>query len=208
MFTDRRDAGRQLAERLTGPWQEPLVLGLARGGVPVAAVVAAGLAAPLDVTVARKIGAPGQPEWGIGAVTADGPPIYDAASTAHLGLSFERLADLCESERAEAARRVALYGGEPAKRTGRDVIVVDDGLATGVTAVAALRAAREASPRSLTFAAPVGSPEAVERVRREADEVVCVETPRGFTAVGRWYEDFEQTSDAEVIRLLTSSPPD
>ncbi|MGC7094647.1 phosphoribosyltransferase [Amycolatopsis lurida] len=208
MFTDRRDAGRQLAERLTGSWEEPLVLGLARGGVPVAAEVAAGLGAPLDVAVARKIGAPGQPEWGIGAVTAAGPPIYDAVSTSRLGLTGKQLAELCEPERAEAARRLELYedGREPAPRTGRDVIVVDDGLATGVTAIAALRATRAESPRSLTFAAPVGSPEAVERVRREADDVVCVEAPPQFTAVGRWYEDFGQTSDTEVIRLLKMEP--
>ncbi|QFU89095.1 phosphoribosyltransferase [Amycolatopsis sp. YIM 10] len=210
MFTDRRDAGRQLAERLTGSqsWQEPLVLGLARGGVPVAAEVAAGLGAPLDVAVARKIGAPGQPEWGIGAVTADGPPIYDAVSTSRLGLTGKQLAELCEPERAEAVRRLELYedGRQPAPRTGRDVIVVDDGLATGVTAIAALRATRAESPRSLTFAAPVGSPEAVERVRREADDVVCVEAPPEFTAVGRWYQDFGQTSDTEVIQLLKTVP--
>ncbi|MFC4002358.1 phosphoribosyltransferase [Prauserella oleivorans] len=205
-FTDRRDGGRRLAELLRDrEWVEPVVLGLARGGVPVAAEVAEALDAPLGVAVARKIGAPGHPEFGIGAVTAYGPAIYDEQSVRMLGLGREELEQACEEQRAEALRRVETYqrGLEPERVEGRDLIVVDDGLATGVTATAALRALRQESPRRLILAAPVCAAQAVAGLRAEADAVVCACEPADFRAVGQWYDDFAQVTDDEVIDLLS-----
>lgn len=205
VFSDRAQAGRQLAALLrTTDWVQPVVLGLARGGIPVAAEIAADLGAPLGVTVARKIGAPGRREFGIGAVTAYGPAIYDERSVRLLGLTPEDLRETCDRERAEARRRQDLYlrGREPERVEGRDVIVVDDGLATGVTATAAVRALREAGPRRLVLAVPVCAPEAAAALRREADEVVCLQEPENFRAVGQWYADFSQITDDEVVHLL------
>jgi predicted phosphoribosyltransferase len=205
IFADREDGGRRLAGELRRrAWGDPLVLGLARGGVPVAAVVARRLGAELDVAVARKIGAPGRREYGVGAVTPDGPASYDEAALRALNLTPARLVRAETRERAEARRRLECYraGREPAGRTGRDVILVDDGLATGVTATAALRDLRAARPRTLVFAAPVAAPAAAERVRQEADDVVCVTEPPGFRAVGQWYADFRQLGDQDVLDLL------
>ncbi|MEV4052281.1 phosphoribosyltransferase family protein [Amycolatopsis sp. NPDC049688] len=205
VFADRADGGRCLADELRHRrWTDPLVLGLARGGVPVAAVVARRLGAGLDVAVARKIGAPGRREYGVGAVTPDGPAIYDEAALHTLGLTAARLARAEARERAEARRRLGRYraGRAPAILAGRDVILVDDGLATGVTATAALREVRAARPRTLVFATPVAAPGAADRVRSEADDVVCVAEPPGFRAVGQWYADFRQTGDDEVLDLL------
>ncbi|HET6710510.1 phosphoribosyltransferase [Amycolatopsis sp.] len=205
IFADREDGGRRLAGELRGRrWADPLVLGLARGGVPVAAVVAQRLGAELDVAVARKIGAPGHREYGVGAVTPDGPAIYDEAGLRALKLTAARMARAESRERAEARRRLERYraGREPPGVTGRDVLLVDDGLATGVTATAALRAVRVARPRTLVFAAPVAAPGAAARVRLEADDVVCVAAPRGFRAVGQWYADFRQLGDDDVLDLL------
>ncbi|WP_033262279.1 phosphoribosyltransferase [Amycolatopsis vancoresmycina] len=205
VFADRADGGRCLADELRRRgWTDPLVLGLARGGVPVAAVVARRLGADLDVAVARKIGAPGRREYGVGAVTPDGPASYDEAALHALGLTAARLARAEARERAEARRRFRRYraGRPPAVLTGRDVILVDDGLATGVTATAALREVRAARPRTLVFATPVAAPEAADRVGAEADDVVCVAEPPGFRAVGQWYADFHQTSDDDVLDLL------
>ncbi|RBM16717.1 phosphoribosyltransferase [Prauserella sp. PE36] len=204
-YTDRRDAGRRLAGLLSErDWVEPVVLGLARGGVPVAAEVAAELDAPLGVAVARKIGAPEHPEFGIGAVTAHGPATFDDRSVRALGLGPGDLEEACERERAEAQRRVDLYlqGREPERAEGRDVLLIDDGLATGVTATAALRALRADGPRRLILATPVCAAEAAEGLRAEADEVVCALRPEGFRAVGQWYDDFGQTTDDEVLDLL------
>jgi putative phosphoribosyl transferase len=209
-FQDRWVAGLHLGERLRDrDWHDPLVLGLARGGVVVAKAVAEMLGAPLDVAVARKIGAPGRPEFGVGAVTAHGEPTFDERSLAMLSLSPSDLRETCQRERAEAQRREALYlhGREPLRRRDRDVIVVDDGLATGVTATAALRAVREDGPRTLVFAAPVCAPDAAPALKGDADEVVCLFEPPGFQAVGQWYSDFAQTSDEEVIDLLRGAQP-
>lgn len=204
VFPDRRAAGRQLAGLLARrSWSRPVVLGLARGGVPVAAEVAGVLGAPLDVAVSRKIGVPGRPEFGVGAVTADGPPFYDEHTLATLGLGPGDLARECAAERAEARRRVEVYrAGDPVAVRGRDVLVVDDGLATGVTATAALRAVRQEEPARLVLAVPVGAPGAAAKVSAEADEVVCVAEPADFRAVGQWYRDFAQTTDDEVVSLL------
>jgi putative phosphoribosyl transferase len=207
-FTDRRTAGRMLGAVLADEqWHAPVVLGLARGGVPVAYEVARVLRAPLGVRVARKIGAPGQPEFGVGAVTADGPPVYDPKTLALLGLTEDEMSAAGERERAEARRRAELYGRDrdPVPIEGRDVVICDDGLATGATARAALREVRRQHPRAVVFAAPVCAPEAADLLLAEADEVRCLARPEHFMAVGQFYRDFNQTTDQEVIALLDAA---
>lgn len=204
-FRDRTDAGRQLAERLLAEQpSEPLVLALPRGGVPVAAPVAVALEAPLLPYVARKVGAPGQPEYGIGAIAEGSPEALWTGAADQLGISPEQLQALADEEREELSRRIDLYrdGAALPPLRGRDVILVDDGLATGVTAEAALRALRRLGPRRLVLAVPVGAPDSTDRLRQVADAVVCLATPEGFGAVGQWYESFGQTSDAEVLAIL------
>ncbi|GGU34859.1 phosphoribosyltransferase [Lentzea flava] len=201
-FANRREAGRALAARLADhAWHEPLVLGLPRGGVPVAKEIAAHLDAELDVVVARKIGAPGHPEYGVGAVTADSEPIYDPAVLRALNLTEEQLSGTCDREREEAARRTTLYRKDrpPLDLRDRDVIVVDDGLATGVTAKAALHWIAGHAPRSVTLAVPVAARESLGTFRTP---VVAVLVPKHFGAVSRWYERFDQTTDAEVLSAL------
>ncbi|WP_461118986.1 phosphoribosyltransferase [Saccharothrix stipae] len=202
-FADRSEAGRVLARALVGePWTDPLVLGLARGGVPVAFEVAAALGGELDVAVARKIGAPGHPEYGIGAVTAEGEPIFDHDALRVLGLTPDDLAETCAAERREARRRLELYRDGPVRLAGRDVLVVDDGLATGVTARAALREARGQHPRRLVLAVPVGAADSVRALGADADLVVCPHPRTDFRAVGRFYGHFDQTTDDQVVDLL------
>lgn len=207
LFADRVEAGAQLGARVGAmTWSDPVVLGMARGGVPVAAAVAEVLDAPLDVAVARKIGAPGRPELGLGAVTTEGPARYDESRLAALGLTPADLQTDCERERAEARRRLRQYreAADPLPLTGRDVLLVDDGLATGVTARAALGELRAAGPRRMVFAAPVCARDTQAALRAEADDVVCVAAPAGLGAVGHWYRDFRQTSDEEVLAALTA----
>jgi predicted phosphoribosyltransferase len=206
-FADRVDAGRRLAVRLQRmTWSDPVVLGMARGGVPVAREVATALGAPLDVAVARKIGAPGRPELGVGAVTADGPVRYNRTMLECLGLTEEDLWVDCQHERAEARRRQYVYrdGRDRVPVAGRDVVLVDDGLATGVTARAALEELRAARPGRLVFAAPVCARRPAADLTAEgiADEVVCLAAPLAFDAVSRWYRDFTQTGDREVLAAL------
>jgi putative phosphoribosyl transferase len=214
-FRDRSDAGQQLADRLMEfDLVDPVVLGLPRGGVPVAAEIGARLGAPLEVFVARKIGAPGHQELGIGAVAEgyDGLVVSDTAL--RLGLDQARMRELADEVQQELQRRVGIYRGgrRLPELAGREVILVDDGVATGVTAEAALRALRARRPRTLILAVPACSREAADRLAGIADEVVCVVIPRDFGSVGEWYDGFEQTSDKEVAVVLaraqTTTPSD
>jgi putative phosphoribosyl transferase len=204
-FRDRVEAGQLLADLLVDlDLVRPVVLGLPRGGVPVAAEVGARLGAPVEVFVARKVGAPGHEELGIGAVAEgwDGQVVTDTGR--RLGLDGPRMAQLADRERREVQRRVASYrrGRELPELSGRDVILVDDGLATGVTAEAALQALVARQPGRLILAVPVCAEEAAARLARLADRVVCVTTPRDFFAVGQWYDEFGQTTDQEVVQAL------
>ncbi len=204
-FADRRDAGRQLAERLASLAPEnPVIVALPRGGVPVAKEVAEALAAPLEILAVRKLGTPHNPEYGIGAVAEDGTCVVDAEAIGVLRLSNGELDAVVARETAELVRRVRAYRGDrpPLDLEGRTVIVVDDGVATGVTDTAALRAVRHQHPRRAVLAVPVCSPDALERLRGEADQVVCLRVPRLLHGVSQWYRDFSQVSDEEVLDAL------
>jgi putative phosphoribosyl transferase len=208
-FRDRAEAGAQLADHLPDGLRDPIVLALPRGGVPVARVVADRLEAPLDVLVARKIGAPSQPELGIGAIAEGGAAVVARDMLRSLRLSEADFRQLVEREQAELRRRVERYRGGRALPSvlGRDVVLVDDGLATGVTAESALQALRSLNPRRLVLAVPVCSPDTARRLVPPADEVVCVVSTRHLTAVGAWYHDFTQTTDDEVLELLGGGAP-
>jgi len=217
-FADRSAAGRLLGARLLGLSADSaaglspgglspggtVVLALPRGGVPVALEVATALRTPLDVLVTRKIGYPPQPELGVGALAEGGQPVFDEEMLARLGLTAAALGPVVRRERLELGRRVTAYRGGPLAiaLAGRDVIVVDDGLATGVTARAALRAVRTAGAGRAILAVPVAAPSSAAAMLAEADLVVALATPPGFRAVGQWYESFGQLTDADVIRLL------
>jgi putative phosphoribosyl transferase len=209
-FPDRDAAGRTLgatvARRIAhlGVEQRPLVLALPRGGVPVAARVADMIGADLDLIVARKVTPPGRPEYGVGAIAEDGPPVFDADALVELGLTEADLAGEVERERTELRRRVRDYRGDRPvpDPTGRVVVVVDDGVATGVTARAALRWLRERPARVLVLAAPVCSRAADHALATDADVVICLEHPARFGAVGNWYTDFTQLSDDDVRDAL------
>ncbi|GAA3454022.1 phosphoribosyltransferase [Dactylosporangium matsuzakiense] len=207
IFANRTEAGRALAEQLVrqGIGAGGLVLALPRGGVPVAVPVAERLGAELDIVLARKIGAPRHPEFGVGAIAEDGPPVFDDAALRYLRLTPDDLAPIVAAERAELARRVERYRRHrPAPTvTGRLVILVDDGLATGVTAHAAVRWLARQSPRCLVLAVPVCSQEARTRLAAVAGTVVCLHAPPQFSAVGQWYDDFTQLTDAEVDTALS-----
>jgi predicted phosphoribosyltransferase len=204
-FYDRADAGRQLAARLERYLTEnPIVLALPRGGVVVGYEVARALDAPLDVIVARKIGAPGHRELGIGAIAPGGVQVIDALTVRMLDIRQEQIDAIVAEETAEMQRRLHRFRGDrPAPEPrGRTVILVDDGLATGVTARAAIRSIRREEPLRLVLAVPVCAPETAEALRPEVDDLVCVDMPADFMAVGLWYEDFSQTTDEEVVNLL------
>ena len=207
-FKDRRDAGRKLAAALAGWRGHPglLVLGLPRGGVPVAWEIAQALGAPLDVLVVRKLGYPGQEEFAMGAIASGGVRYMDDSALAWPVSAGEGGAVVAR-EQAELVRRERLYRGEraPLVLGGRVLLLVDDGLATGATMRAAVMAARAGRPQRIVVAVPVASREAVQSVGTVADEVVSAFTPEHFRAVGLWYQDFGQTSDEEVCRLLAGS---
>ena len=204
-FEDREDAGRRLAERLARYRDErPVVFALPRGGVPVGYEISRSLGAPLDVFVARKLGAPGQPEFGIGAVAPGGVRVLNGNVVERLGIPADYLETVTRKETAEVERRLRHFrGGRPEPEVrGRTVILVDDGLATGVTAQAAVEALRRLEPRRLVLAAPVCAAQTAERLGPEVDELVCLTEPPDLGAIGFWYRNFEQTSDEEVIGLL------
>lgn len=204
LFADRRDAGRALARELEGDRGPGLVVvGLARGGVEVAAEVARVLAAPLDVVAVRKVGHPWQAEYGIGAITPGGG-VYVRGSD---GLTEEEVATAVEEAKAKAAlldRRLHAEHG-PLDLAGKTVLVVDDGLATGGTMIAALRWGRAAGAARVVAAVPVAAEEGLELVRAEADEVVCLHALSPFFAVGAWYGSFDQVDDSQVVRLIAEN---
>jgi putative phosphoribosyl transferase len=205
LFADRIEAGRALANRLRAyRGKGALVLGIPRGGVPVAAEVARGLEADLDVVVARKLGAPEQPELAIGAVTANGGQFLNEEIVRELGVTDAYLERVKEEQMAEARRREARFrGGRPTEPVqDRVVILVDDGLATGATMRAAVRSVRKHRPALLVVAVPVGSQEACAELRKEADELVCLSMPEPFGAVGYFYRNFEPTEDVQVQNIL------
>lgn len=205
LFADRREAGECLAQRLLGyTGQNLLVLGIPRGGVAVAAPVAKRLAAPLDVVVPRKIPAPHNEELAVGAVAEDGTLYVDDTLVAYLGVTEDYLRRQVSRQVEEIKRRTQLYRGSKPPREVHDrlIVLVDDGVATGYTILAALRYLRRQKPRQLVLAVPVASPEIILKLREEADKVVVVSTPEPFYAVGQFYRDFGQTTDAEVTELL------
>ena len=209
-FTDRRDAGRRLADKLAAYAGKPdvIVFGLPRGGVPVAYEVAARLGAPLDVFLVRKLGVPGHGELAMGAIAEGGIEVLSHDLIRDLGIPRALVEQVAVRERLELERRDVLYRGGRTRAASRDrtVILVDDGLATGSTMEAAVRALRTQHPARIVVAAPVGARETCQRMRDLADDVVCAVTPEPFAAVGLWYERFDQTSDDEVRQLLAADP--
>jgi predicted phosphoribosyltransferase len=206
-FADRRDAGRQLAARLLSlADQNPVVVGLPRGGVPVAEEVAAALGAPLEILAVRKLGAPHNPEYGIGAIAEDGTRVFDPEALAVLDIENSVLDAIVSREAEELRRRVVAYRGDrpPLRLKNRTAIVVDDGVATGVTDTAGLRAVARRLPRRLILAVPVCAPDALARLGEEADDVVCLVAPPQLQGVGQWYRDFSQVTDSEVVTALAA----
>jgi putative phosphoribosyl transferase len=211
-FENRADAGRKLAKALAGyKSQQPVVLALPRGGVPVAAAVAAALNAPLDLILVRKIGLPFEPELAMGAVVDGSAPVIvrneDGIRLA--GIDEAEFKAICEREIAEIERRRQLYLGNRARVdvAGKTAIVIDDGVATGATTRAALRASRMRNPKKLVLAVPVAPTENLAALRADADEVVCLEDHEFFGAIGAYYRDFTQVADEDVVRLLGRFPP-
>jgi putative phosphoribosyl transferase len=206
-FTSREDAGRQLARKLKGMnLPDPVVLALPRGGVPVAAEVAKALNAPLDVLLVRKIGVPWQQELAAAAIVDGENPdlvLNDSVMKA-MGVRIADVEALSKRELEEIERRRKLYVGDRQSVSvrGKTAIVVDDGIATGTTAMAALKALRRRDPKTIVLAVPVGSPDSVSRLREYADQVICLESPAIFYAIGQFYSDFHQLSDEEVIEYL------
>ena len=205
LFVDRADAGRRLARRLRHlRGADVVVLALPRGGVPVAFEVARELHAPLDVIVVRKLGVPFEPEYGFGAIGEGGARIVDDYVVRQTRLTEREIASVETRERAVLGRRLSQLRGDrpPVPLAGRTVVVIDDGIATGSTARAACAAARARGASRVILAVPVSSAEGAASLRRDADEVICLQTPAHFFAIGEWYEDFTQVTDGEVARLL------
>ncbi len=209
IFHDRRDAGRQLAARLTqfGGRRDVIVLALPRGGVPVGYEVARALGAPLDVFLVRKLGVPGREELAMGAIASGGVRVVNQEVVRALGIPPEVIDQVAADEERELGRREREYrDGRPAPQVaGRVVLLVDDGLATGSTMRAAVLALRQMAPAAVVAAVPVGAPETCAAMNEVADDTVCAYTPEQFAAVGLWYQDFSQTTDEEVRQLLADA---
>jgi putative phosphoribosyl transferase len=209
-FRDRADAGRQLAARLDHlEGERPVVLALPRGGVPVAAPIAARLHAPLDLLMVRKVGVPGHPELAMGAIGEAGTRVLEQRVLREVGVTPAQLADAEAQARAELERRAVRYRGAGCALVpvdGRPVVIVDDGIATGSTARAAIRIARARGTARVVLAVPVAAADTVRALHAEVDELVVVDTPEDFGAVGQFYRDFAQVSDDDVIAALTAPP--
>ncbi|MFA5128777.1 MAG: phosphoribosyltransferase [Patescibacteria group bacterium] len=209
IFKNRVEAGQKLAETLKKfkDAQGTLILALPRGGVVVGFEVAKTLSLPMDIIVPRKIGAPGNPEFAIGAITEQGVGIFDEMVIGTYGITESYLQNEIKKEKAEAERRLKLYRGTrpPLDLKNKTVIIVDDGLATGMTMRAAIKTAKKLRAEKIIVAIPVTSPEAAELVKKEVDEIIYLEAPAFFGAVGSFYEEFGQTTDEEVIDLLKKS---
>lgn len=209
-FRDRVDAGRKLVaalEQYRGA-EDAIVIALPRGGVVVGAEVAQALSLPLDIVVPRKIGAPGNPEYAIGAITESGDPVWDQQAVSLTDASEEYLAKAVAKERAEAQRRLTTYyRGDRSLRNlkGKTVILVDDGIATGLTMRAAIATIRQESAARVVLAVPVAAADSIAKLRHEVDEIVALHAPQWFPAVGAFYDTFEQATDEEVIALLASA---
>jgi predicted phosphoribosyltransferase len=207
-FRDRADAGRQLAASwLSAPHADVIVLGLARGGVPVACELARALGAPLDVVVVRKLGVPEQPELAMGAVAPRGVRILNEEVLHLFHVPDEVAAESAAREEAEVARRERAYRGDSAGQSleGRNVVIVDDGLATGASMQAAIASVRRAGATRVEVAVPTGSPETCDELRQHADDVLCLTAPEHFFAVGQSYEDFSETTDDDVRAFLAAA---
>lgn len=206
IFQDRREAGQELAKKLVSYSQAPntLILGLARGGLIVAAEIAKALQLPLDALVVRKIGAPDQPELALGAVASTGDPFYNDSLIALLGVSKEYLKREVERQRSLIEQRLRSYYSKrkPLPVTGKTLLVVDDGIATGATMKMAVLLLKAARPAKLVVAVPVASQEALQEISKEVDELICLYRPAYFGAVGAFYRHFEEVTDREIIELL------
>jgi putative phosphoribosyl transferase len=211
IFRDRTDAGRQLADSLRGlaGKNDVVVLGLPRGGVPVAREVAAALGAPLDVCIVRKLGAPFNPELAVGAIAFGGVTVYNDSLLAELGLDEADIDGIRQREHAELLRRERAYRGArpPLELAGKTVILVDDGIATGATMHAAVMATRKLEPKSIIVAVPTSAVDSVARLEEVADGVIALATPEPYYGVGVWYEEFPQVADADVLRCLEAPGP-
>ncbi len=206
MFRDRVDAGKQLAKRLASyaNRKDVLILGIPRGGVPVAFEVAQALHAPLDILLVRKLGTPGQRELAMGAIASGGVRILDQQLIASFGITEEQVAETIATQEAELQRREQMYRGvrPDISVQGKNAILVDDGIATGSSMLAAISALRTLQPKRIVVAVPVAPSDAEEQIKRVADEFVCLDKPEFFVGVGQFYQDFSQTEDSDVSSLL------
>lgn len=206
IFKDRKDAGQKLAAELSTyeGQKDSIILGLPRGGVVVAYEVADKLGLPLDIVVPRKIGAPGNEEYAIGAISEDGKPIIDEEAKNMSGASEEYINQTMKKERTEAQRRIKIYRGKrkALELKGKTAILIDDGIATGHTMLAAISSVKAKGAKKIIVAVPISSGESLQKIKKETDKVICLSTPITFIALGQFYQHFDQTKDEEVIKLM------